>query len=621
MKQHIASADFAKMQEIFLAAVERHRPEEWDAYLAQACTDDGELRRQVNLLLKASPRSRQCAGRRVAAMGMSPERTKLWPNAPARSSARTSCWSKSAKAAWERSGWREQEVPVKRVVAVKLIKAGMDSKQVLARFEAERQALALMDHPNIAKVLDVGATDGRPYFVMELVKGVPITKYCDEHHLTPRQRLELFVPVCQAIQHAHQKGIIHRDIKPSNVLVALYDDKPVPKVIDFGVAKATGQQAHGRDASHRVRSGSRNGRVHESRTSQSESTRRRYSQRHLFTRRAALRTVDRHDATGRTVCREVGHVGSVTSHSRGRCADAEQSTCHDSGIAGDCRQARPGIPQTDKAGAWRVELDCHEGAGEGPQPALRDGQRIGDGSARYLADEAVQACPPSAWYRLRKFVHRNKGPALASAALAVSLLACVAAVVAMQAKADRDRATREAWTSASVAAEIREARERVDDAWGVTDYADRMQRATDAAVGALHRADDFAAGGSPTDATRAELASTRQAVDELARHTRLVVADDENRQLLADDSSRSDFSARVNLYRRHHEALRQFGLDPIDGQVDDVAQTIANSRIRDVLLGMLLGWQSAIVGMANIKSCAPTSPRYSGRCRDARGSS
>jgi serine/threonine protein kinase/tetratricopeptide (TPR) repeat protein len=134
----------------------------------------------------------------------------------------------------------EQTEPVKRKVAVKLIKAGLDSKQVLARFEAERQALALMDHPNIAKVLDGGVHDGRPFFVMELVKGVPITDFCDARKLTPQQRLELFVPVCQAIQHAHQKGVIHRDVKPANVLVALYDDRPVPKVIDFGVAKATG---------------------------------------------------------------------------------------------------------------------------------------------------------------------------------------------------------------------------------------------------------------------------------------------------------------------------------------------------------------------------------------------
>jgi serine/threonine protein kinase len=149
----------------------------------------------------------------------------------------------------------QQTAPVKRPVAVKLIKAGMDSKQVIARFEAERQALALMDHPNIAKVLDAGATpEGRPYFVMELVKGLPITRYCDEQRLSVHERLELFVPVCQAVQHAHQKGVIHRDIKPSNVLVTLYDGKPVPKVIDFGVAQATEQRLTERTLFTRTRS-------------------------------------------------------------------------------------------------------------------------------------------------------------------------------------------------------------------------------------------------------------------------------------------------------------------------------------------------------------------------------
>src|SRR5262245_32124830 len=137
----------------------------------------------------------------------------------------------------------EQCEPIRRQVAVKVIKPGMDSRPVLARFEAERQALALMDHPNIAKVLDAGAApDGRPFFVMELVKGVPITTYCDEQRLTPRERLGLFVPVCQAVQHAHQKGVIHRDLKPGNVLVASYDGRPVVKVIDFGIAKAVGQR-------------------------------------------------------------------------------------------------------------------------------------------------------------------------------------------------------------------------------------------------------------------------------------------------------------------------------------------------------------------------------------------
>ncbi len=137
----------------------------------------------------------------------------------------------------------EQEEPVRRRVALKVVKLGMDTKAVVARFEAERQALALMEHPNIAKVLDAGATDtGRPFFVMELVKGIPITRYCDENKLDTRQRLDLFIQVCQAVQHAHQKGIIHRDIKPSNILVADHDGVPVPKVIDFGIAKATSGQ-------------------------------------------------------------------------------------------------------------------------------------------------------------------------------------------------------------------------------------------------------------------------------------------------------------------------------------------------------------------------------------------
>src|SRR5881409_1919760 len=137
----------------------------------------------------------------------------------------------------------EQQEPVQRKVALKIIKAGMDTREVIARFEAERQALALMDHPNIAQVLDGGTTvSGRPYFVMELVRGIPITSYCDHANLSTRERLELFTKVCRAVQHAHQKGVIHRDLKPSNILITLHDGEPVPKVIDFGVAKALGQK-------------------------------------------------------------------------------------------------------------------------------------------------------------------------------------------------------------------------------------------------------------------------------------------------------------------------------------------------------------------------------------------
>jgi serine/threonine protein kinase len=137
----------------------------------------------------------------------------------------------------------EQQYAVRRKVALKIIKPGMDSRDVIARFEAERQALALMDHPNIARVFDAGTTEsGRPYFVMELVKGVPIVEYCDSQQLTARERLDLFLSLCQAVQHAHGKGIIHRELKPSNILVAPHDGEPVVKVIDFGVAKAIGQQ-------------------------------------------------------------------------------------------------------------------------------------------------------------------------------------------------------------------------------------------------------------------------------------------------------------------------------------------------------------------------------------------
>src|SRR5262249_21923016 len=152
----------------------------------------------------------------------------------------------------------EQHQPVRRKVALKLIKPGMDSRQVVARFEAERQALALMDHPNIARVLDAGETaTGLPYFVMELVAGAPITRYCDERRLSVRERLGLFLPVFQAVQHAHQKGVLRRHPKPSNVLVAACDGGPVPKVIDFGIAKATGPAADRPDAAHRAGLGRR----------------------------------------------------------------------------------------------------------------------------------------------------------------------------------------------------------------------------------------------------------------------------------------------------------------------------------------------------------------------------
>src|SRR5438876_5073325 len=233
---------------IFFAALEKSSHQERADYLDEACAGDPGCRRRVDKMLAAQAQ----AGSFLESPAAGPGRTtdlQTVAELPGTVIGRYKLLEQIGEGGMGTVWMAQQTEPVKRLVAVKLIKAGMDSRQVIARFEAERQALALMDHANIARVLDAGTTTGepghvsagRPYFVMDLVKGVPITRYCDEHRLTPRQRLELFIPVCQAVQHAHQKGTIHRDLKPSNVLVALYDGKPVPKIIDFGVAKATGQ--------------------------------------------------------------------------------------------------------------------------------------------------------------------------------------------------------------------------------------------------------------------------------------------------------------------------------------------------------------------------------------------
>src|SRR3954454_8636438 len=235
---------------VFFAALAKVDPAERAAYLDEACGADTELRRCVDRLLAAHPqvgsflRDDDVAPTSSPAgvgpeIGGGPTVEPPTTERPGKVIGPYKLLQVIGEGGMGTVYMAEQTQPVRRTVALKLIKSGMDSRQVLARFEAERQALALMDHPNIAKVLDAGTTaDGRPFIVMELVKGTPITQFCDARKLSPRGRLELFVPVCQAVQHAHTKGIIHRDLKPSNVLVALHDERPVPTVIDFGVAKA-----------------------------------------------------------------------------------------------------------------------------------------------------------------------------------------------------------------------------------------------------------------------------------------------------------------------------------------------------------------------------------------------
>jgi serine/threonine protein kinase len=228
-------------KDIFLAAVAIPDPAERAALVERSCDGDAALRQRVEDLLRAYGQPDGPLEKLAAALAP----TEL--GEPIREQVGTIIGPYKLMEQIGEGGFglvfvAEQQQPIRRKVALKIIKPGMDTRDVIARFKAEQQALALMDHPNIARVFDAGTTEsGRPYFVMELVRGIPITEYCDRSQLTPRERLELFIPVCNAIQHAHLKGIIHRDIKPSNVLVTLHDGKPVVKVIDFGVAKALHQ--------------------------------------------------------------------------------------------------------------------------------------------------------------------------------------------------------------------------------------------------------------------------------------------------------------------------------------------------------------------------------------------
>ncbi len=231
-----------EVKTIFLEALDRRAGAERRSYLDEACGRDRELRSQVESLLLAHQQAGEFLDPLAFGASLGPDQSSL-TEGPGTIIGRYKLLEKIGEGGMAVVYMAEQTEPIRRKVAFKIIKLGMDTRQVIARFEAERQVLALMDHPSIAKVLDAGATEtGRPYFVMELVQGVSITEYCDKNSLSTKDRLALFLQVCNAVQHAHQKGIIHRDIKPSNVMVTHHDGKPIPKVIDFGIAKATNQK-------------------------------------------------------------------------------------------------------------------------------------------------------------------------------------------------------------------------------------------------------------------------------------------------------------------------------------------------------------------------------------------
>jgi serine/threonine protein kinase/tetratricopeptide (TPR) repeat protein len=442
-------------REIFIAALEQRDPAERAAFLDRACGEDRALRECVEELLREHEQlgsflERPAVG--VAATGAfvstpGEERSPVPAEGPGMVIGPYKLLQQIGEGGMGAVFMAEQQEPVQRRVALKIIKAGKDSAQVIARFEAERQALALMDHPNIAKVHDGGTIgseprpsgsgrtlplpDGRgserPFFVMELVKGMPITKYCDEHRLTPRERLELFIPVCQAIQHAHQKGIIHRDIKPSNVLVAPYDGKPVVKVIDFGVAKATGQ---------------------------------RLTEKTLFTEFGAVigtleymspeqAELNNQDIDTRSDIYSLGVLlyellTGTTPLDRARLKKTpftemlrkirEEEPPRPSTRLSEARDTLPAISAQRQmepaklAKLVRGELDwiVMKALEKDRNRRYESANAFAADVQRYLNDEPVQACPPSLRYRFSKFARRNKAALLTgSAAVLVVIIAVI----------------------------------------------------------------------------------------------------------------------------------------------------------------------------------------------------
>jgi serine/threonine protein kinase/WD40 repeat protein len=446
------SEPFLPEESIFAQALDIESASERLAFLDRACGSNPALRAEVEALLHASGRSGDLLDLH--------ENVADTRNLPACEGPGTVIGPYKLLEHIGEGGmgivWMAQQTdPIQRRVAVKVVKAGMDSKQVLARFEAERQALALMEHPNIAKVLDAGKTpSGRPYFVMELVKGQPITSYCDEKRLGVRARLELFGDVCRAVQHAHQKGIIHRDLKPSNVLVAPYDGKPVVKVIDFGVAKAAGQ---------------------------------RLTDKTLFTGFGALvgtpeymspeqAEVNNQDIDTRSDIYSLGVLlyelltGS-TPLTRQRIKDAallevlrvirEEEPPRPSTRLSQSRESLQSISaqrQMEPAKLTKLvrgELDwmVMKALDKDRNRRYETANGFALDVQRYLRDEAVSACPPSALYRLRKFARRNKLLITTATMIAVTLLAATVTVTWNWWQAEQARQREEAAKELALKAE------------------------------------------------------------------------------------------------------------------------------------------------------------------------
>jgi serine/threonine protein kinase len=414
----------ARANDLFLKAREISSPEERRAFLDRECGGDAELRASVESLLQAGTLAGDFL--EAPALGhLTPSTAPPPGDRPGSVVGPYKLLEQIGEGGFGVVFMAEQTQPVRRRVALKVLKAGMDTRQVVARFEAERQALALMDHPNIARILDGGETPaGLPYFVMELVRGVRITDFCDQNRLGVRQRLTLFVDVCHAVQHAHQKGVIHRDLKPSNVLVAMHDDKPVVKVIDFGIAKAAGQQLtdktlftnfaqmvgtplymspeqagmSGLDVDTRSDIYSLGVLLYEMLTGTTPFDRERFGR-------------VGYDEIRRIIREEEPARPSTRMSTLGQAATTASAN----------RRSDPGRLSR----LFRGELDwvAMKALEKARNRRYETAAAFAADVRRYLADEPVLACPPSVGYRVRKFLRRNKWPVLAAGVFVLLLAA------------------------------------------------------------------------------------------------------------------------------------------------------------------------------------------------------
>jgi tetratricopeptide (TPR) repeat protein/predicted Ser/Thr protein kinase len=440
-------ADPCHVKALLVAAVELTDLQARQAFLDRECGADGELRQQLESLLQAHDQLARALNQPLAGLAtVVPAATRVQATAGEviQKTRQLEGYAAHESVPGETPGtllagryelveelgeggmgtvWlAEQTQPVRRKVAVKLIKAGMDSRNVLARFEAERQALAVMEHPNIARVLDAGSENGRPFFVMEYVPGVPLTRYCDEARLSIRERLALFVPVCSAVQHAHQKGILHRDLKPSNILVCQIDGRPAPRVIDFGLAKAMHQPLteHTFSTAHGMVLGTP---LYMSPEQAEPNNPDVDTRADIY----ALGVVLYELLTGTTPL-EMQRLRETPWHEMLRLIKEEEPPRPSARLSGSRSPAvvaaQRGVEPVKLKKLVRGELDwivmkCLE---KDRDRRYETASGLARDVERYLADEVVEARPPSTTYRLRKFVRRHRGRVIAACLVVLALV-------------------------------------------------------------------------------------------------------------------------------------------------------------------------------------------------------